>query len=83
MAKISVISGNTSRGLARRIANKLDATFVPAQIIKFPDGESKITLKKIPRKSVILIIQSTSPPVDTNLLQLLSCLLYTSDAADE
>ncbi len=55
MAKISVISGNTSRGLARRIANKLDATFVPAQIIKFPDGESKITLGKIPKKSIILV----------------------------
>ena len=74
MAKISVISGNTSKGLAKRIANKLDATFVPAQIIKFPDGESKITLGKIPKKSIILVVQSTSPPVDTNLLQLLSMI---------
>ena len=72
MGKISVISGNTSKGLARRIAKKLNATFIPTETTIFPDGESKITLKKIPKKGIILVIQSTSPPVDTNLLQLLS-----------
>ena len=72
MGKISVISGNTSKGLARRIAKKLNATFIPTETTNFPDGESKITLKKIPKKGIVLVIQSTSPPVDTNLLQLLS-----------
>ena len=74
MGKISVISGNTSKGLARRIAKKLNATFNPTETTNFPDGESKITLKKIPKKGIILVIQSTSPPVDTNLLQLLSMI---------
>ena len=72
MGKISVISGNTSKGLARRIAKKLNATFIPTETTNFPDGESKITLKKIPKKGIVLVIQSTSPPVDTNFLQLLS-----------
>ena len=74
MVKITIISTDSSKALAKRIAKKLDAVIIPAEITKFPDGESKITLKKIPRKSVILIIQSTSPPVDTNLLQLLSMI---------
>ena len=74
MAKISVISGNTSAGLARKIAKKLNGNFIPANSTIFPDGESKLTLKKIPKKGIILIVQSTSPPVDTNLLQLLSII---------
>ena len=40
----------------------------------FPDGESKITIKKIPRNNIILVVQSTYPPVDTNLLHLLSVI---------
>ena len=74
MAKISVISGNTSKDLARRIAKKINADFIPAETTIFPDGESKLTLKKIPKKGLIVIVQSTSPPVDTNLLHLLSVI---------
>ena len=74
MAKISVISGNTSKDLARRIAKKINADFIPAETTIFPDGESKLTLKKIPKKGLIVVVQSTSPPVDTNLLQLLSMI---------
>jgi len=72
MVKTTVIAGNTSKGLGKRVAKRLKATFIPAETTIFPDGESKITLKKIPKKGVILVVQSTSPPVDTNLLQLLS-----------
>jgi len=74
MVKTTVIAGNTSKGLGRRIAKRLSATFIPAETTIFPDGESKITLKKIPKKGIILVVQSTSPPVDTNLLQLLSMI---------
>ncbi len=72
MVKTTVIAGNTSKGLGKRVAKRLKATFIPAETTIFPDGESKITLKKIPKKGIILVVQSTSPPVDTNLLQLLS-----------
>ena len=74
MVKISVISGNTSKELAKKIAKKLDGTFIPTETTIFPDGESKISLKKIPKKGIILVVQSTSPPVDTNLLQMLSMI---------
>ena len=40
----------------------------------FPDGESKITFRRIPKKSIILVVQSTYPPVDTNLLQALTII---------
>ena len=38
----------------------------------FPDGESKITINQIPKKSIVIVVQSTNPPVDSNLLELLS-----------
>ena len=67
-----VIGGNSSQGLARRIAKKLKAGYVNTSTRTFPDGESKITIKKIPKKKIIVVVQSTFPPVDSNLLQLLS-----------
>ena len=69
-----VIGGNSSQGLARKIAKKLKAGYVNTSTRTFPDGESKITIKKIPKKKIILVVQSTFPPVDSNLLHLLSII---------
>ena len=67
-----VVGGNSSQALARKIAKKLKAGYVNTSTRTFPDGESKITIKKIPKKKIIVVVQSTFPPVDSNLLQLLS-----------
>ena len=72
MAKFTVISGNASSDLAKRIARKLKAPYVKTEKKVFPDGESKITITQIPKKSIVLVVQSTYPPVDSNLLELLS-----------
>ncbi len=74
MVKFTVIGGGASRDLAKRLARKLKAVYIETETKIFPDGESKITLRKIPKKSVILVVQSTYPPVDTNLLQVLSII---------
>ena len=67
-----VIGGNSSQDLGRKIAKKLKAAYVNTSTRTFPDGESKITIKKIPKKKIIVVVQSTFPPVDSNLLHLLS-----------
>ena len=72
MAKFTVVSGNASSDLAKRIARKLKAPYVKTEKKVFPDGESKITITQIPKKSIVLVVQSTYPPVDSNLLELLS-----------
>jgi len=64
-----VIGGNASQDLAERLSKKLKANFVKSQLRVFPDGESKITLSSEPKKGTIVVVQSTYPPVDTNLLQ--------------
>jgi len=72
MAKFTVISGNASSDLAKRIARKLKAPYIKTEKKVFPDGESKITINQVPKKSIVLVVQSTYPPVDSNLLELLS-----------
>ena len=74
MVKFTVIGGGASSDLAKRLARKLKAVYIKTETKIFPDGESKVTLQKIPKKSVILVVQSTYPPVDTNLLQTLSII---------
>ena len=74
MVKFAVIGGNASRDLAKRIARRLKATYVETQTKIFPDGESMITFGRIPKKSAVIVVQSTYPPVDTNLLQALSII---------
>ena len=72
MVKFSVIGGCGSSDLAKRIARKLKATYIKTEKNVFPDGESKITINQIPKKSIVIVVQSTYPPVDSNLLELLS-----------
>ena len=70
--KFSVVGGRAASDLAKKIARKLKASYVKTEKKTFPDGESKITIDQIPKKSTVLVVQSTYPPVDTNLLELIS-----------
>lgn len=73
MSNYTVIGGKASEDLARKIAKNLKATFVSSEVRVFPDGESKITISKRP-KGRIIVINSTYPPVDTNLIQTLALI---------
>ena len=83
MVKFAVIAGNASRDLAKRIARRLKAPYIEAQTKIFPDGESKITFSSMPKKSIILVVQSTYPPVDTNLLQTLAIISQARKASSK
>ena len=83
LVKFAVMAGNASRDLAKRIARRLKAPYIEAQTKIFPDGESKITFSSIPKKSIILVVQSTYPPVDTNLLQTLAIISQARKASSK
>ena len=83
MVKFTVIGGNASKDLAKRIARRLKATYVETQTKIFPDGESKISFGRIPKQGIILVVQSTYPPVDTNLLQMLSIISQARKASSK
>jgi len=74
LVKFAVIAGSASKDLGKRIARRLKAPYVEAKTRVFPDGESKITFGRIPKISIVLVVQSSYPPVDTNLLQALSII---------
>ena len=74
MTKFTVISGSTSQELAKRLSKNLKADFIKSDLRQFPDGESKITLKSKPKKNTIIVVQSTFPPVDSNLIQAFSLI---------
>jgi ribose-phosphate pyrophosphokinase len=67
-----VIGGNASADLAKKLAKKIKARYVSSELRVFPDGESKITISARPKKGKIIVVNSTYPPVDSNLLQTLA-----------
>jgi ribose-phosphate pyrophosphokinase len=70
LKEVSVIAGPSSFDLAARIAIEMGADLVPVDVRVFEDGESKLRLTKTGEKYCI-IVQSTYPPADRHLLQLL------------
>ena len=83
MVKFAVIAGSASKDLGKRIARRLKAPYVEAKTRVFPDGESKIIFGSIPKNSTVLVVQSTYPPVDTNLLQALSIISQARKASSK
>jgi len=73
LSVVTVIGGKASEDLAKRLARKLRAKFVSSELRVFPDGESKVTISAKP-KGKIIVVNSTYPPVDTNLMQTLSLI---------
>jgi ribose-phosphate pyrophosphokinase len=71
---VTVIGGKASEDLAKKLAKRLKAGFVSSDLRIFPDGESKITISAKPGKGKIIIVNSTYPPVDSNLMQTLSLI---------
>jgi len=83
LSKISVIAGKSSEDLARKLSRKIKANLVKSKVRVFADGESKITLSGKLSKKKIIIVQSIYPPVDTNLVQVLSLISKAKEISSE
>jgi ribose-phosphate pyrophosphokinase len=71
VAEKLVLAGPASEALGKSVAEKLGLELLKAEFKVFPDGESKFTVdEKVSGKSVY-VVQSTHPPVDQHLFQLL------------
>ena len=80
---INLIAGNSSNDLAKKISKKLKANLIKSEVIIFPDGESKITLKGKFSKGKTIVVQSIYPPVDSNLIHALSLISKAKDYSSE
>ena len=78
MPDISVIAGPASTDLAEKIAKRLGAQLVAAELRIFSDGESKIKMGRAGKDCVI--VQSTHPPTDTHIMQ---ALMMARKCADD
>jgi ribose-phosphate pyrophosphokinase len=68
--KIKLISGNSNKPLAQKIADYLSMPLCDAEISRFSDGEISVKINENIRGQDVFIIQSTNPPAET-LLELL------------
>lgn len=83
MSKLSVIAGQSSEDVARKLSRKIKANFVKSQVRVFADGESRITLSGNISKEKSIVVQSIYPPVDTNLIQALSLVSKAKETSSE
>lgn len=68
---MKLISGNSNKALAQDIAKILNISCVDANITKFADGEISVEIYESIRGEDVFIVQSTSYPVNDNLMELL------------
>lgn len=74
---MKIFSGSANPSLAQKIAEILTIPLSGVENHIFPDGERRIMLQDDVAGEDVIIVQPTSPPVDSNLVEL--CLLL--DAA--
>jgi ribose-phosphate pyrophosphokinase len=68
---MAVFSGNANPELAYRIARHLTLPLSKVQVGRFSDGEINVEILENVRGRDVYIVQSTCPPVNDNLMELL------------
>ena len=66
-----ILTGNSNPGLARNICEHLSLPLGEALVTTFSDGEIRVEISDNVRGRDIFVIQSTSPPTNRNLMELL------------
>lgn len=69
-----IISGNSNPGLAEKISDILGVPLCGAKITDFADGEIDVHIMENVRGADCYVVQSTSKPVNHNLIELLIIL---------
>ncbi len=69
--EIKIFSGNSNKPLAEKIAAKLNTTLGEMEVTHFSDGEIYVRFNETIRGMDVFLVQSTSTPVNTNLMELL------------
>lgn len=71
LPEIKLIAGNSNLPLAKGISDYLGVPLVDATVGKFSDGEMSVQINENVRGTDVFVIQSTCPPVNDNLMELL------------
>jgi ribose-phosphate pyrophosphokinase len=69
--RICLVSGSSTKFLGKKISEYLDVPLVDPQLRRFANGEIFCEVEKNVRGADVFVIQSTSAPVNDNLMELL------------
>ncbi len=70
-SELKIFAGNSNPRLVRRITDYLGVPLGKATVTTFPDGETFVKFDESIRERDIFIVQSTCPPTNHNLMELL------------
>ena len=71
MNGLRIFAGNSNLELAKEVADYLDVSLGEALVSTFSDGETRVEIREDLHGKDVFIIQSTCPPVNQNLMELL------------
>ena len=71
IGEIKVFAANANQKLANAVVDYLEVDMGKSSVARFDDGEINMRVNETVRGMDVFIIQSTSPPVNENLMELL------------
>lgn len=71
MKRLVLVSGSSNPQLSTQISEDLKTTLVDPQLVRFANGEIFCEIEQHVRGADVFVIQSTSSPVNDNLMELL------------
>src|SRR5471030_1188528 len=70
-SRLKIFTGNSNRPLAEQICQAIGVPLGQATVTSFPDGETFVKIDENIRGHDVFIIQSTCPPTNHHLMELL------------
>lgn len=80
-SEMLIFAGSAGKELGMEIASKLNTTLSDIQVGRFSDGEVNVKITGTVRGKDVYIVQSTSPNVDDNLMELLLIISAASNSS--
>lgn len=74
MDKLTIFTGNSNPGLARRICESLNVPLGDMEVSRFLDGETRVKINENVRGKDVFVVQSTCFPANENIVELLIML---------
>ena len=70
-SEIKILAGNSSKELAKKVADYIGVPMAKCEVGTFSDGEISVNISETVRGCDVFVIQSTNSPVNDNLMELL------------
>ncbi|OGK14899.1 hypothetical protein A3H80_03520 [Candidatus Roizmanbacteria bacterium RIFCSPLOWO2_02_FULL_37_19] len=67
---MKLFSGSSNIELSKKVAQKLGLTLSKAEIVRFDNSEVRVRIEEDVKNEICVVIQSTSNPTDTRLMEL-------------